>query len=273
MKNTFIVLFLLFSVIDIFAEVSAFGAGDLKSKNPYGLSESEKVIYSNKKATIENNKKIKALNLKIEQLSESIEGLRSVVDSLNDKVGQTGQKVSLLTQKRSSDDEIESLKAKVEEQNEKYNNLALALKKLTLMIDELSSQKQRSKKSASKSTKHTSISNAQLLKKAIRTFRNKQYKKAFDMFETLDIKNYKRATANFYMGECAYYLKKYEDAIIYFKKSAGLYDKASYMPTLMLHTALSFKKSGDSENAERFLNAVIDTYPGTSQAKIAKKNL
>ncbi len=256
-----------------YAEVSAFGAGDLKSDNPYGLSEREKVIYSNKKATIENGRKIKALDLKIERLSESIEGLRSVVDSLNDKVGQTGQKINLLTQKKDSEDELRELRAKIEEQNAKYDNLALALKKLTLMIDDMNDQKRSTHTTAPKSIKSKKLANAQLLKKAIKTFRNKQYKKAFDMFETLDIKNYKRATANFYLGECSYYMKKYEDAIIYFKKSADLYDKASYMPTLMLHTALSFKKSGDSENATRFLNAVIENYPGTSQAKIAKKNL
>jgi len=31
------------------AETSAFGAGNLDSDNPYGLSESEKIIFQNKK--------------------------------------------------------------------------------------------------------------------------------------------------------------------------------------------------------------------------------
>ncbi len=269
MRYLFVFSVLLFFTTQVSAEVSAFGAGDLKSDNPYGLSESEKVIYSNKKAVIKNGKKIKALNLKIEQLSESIEGLRSVVDSLNDKVGQTGQKVSLLSQKKGLADEVENLKAKIKEQDAKYDKLALALQKLSDIIDDTNSKKHSSKHKVSKPQ---SLSNSDLLKKAIKTFRNGQYEKAFDMFQTLDIKNFKRATANFYLGECSYYLKKYEDAIVYFKKSAGLYDKATYMPTLMLHTALSFKKTGDIQNASRFLNAVIENYPNTKQAEIAKKN-
>jgi TolA-binding protein len=270
------------------AEVSVFGAGDLKSSNPYGLSESEKVIYANKKATLQNQKEIRSLKLKIEQLNESLEGLRSVVDSLSEKIGQTGQKLyELDSQKKSADqDEVAVLKQELAEQKAQNEKIVTALKKLTVMIDKINADyvsRQELNSVKKKVTKRSSVkaepkakkqkSNKTLLNEAIKAYRSKKYDAAIDIFETLDQKNYKRATSNYYLGEIAYYQKRYSDAIVYFKKSASLYDKASYMPTLLLHTALSFKKLGETENARLFFEAITETYPDTPQAKIAHKNL
>jgi TolA-binding protein len=270
------------------AEVSVFGAGDLKSSNPYGLSESEKVIYANKKATLQNQKEIRSLKLKIEQLNESLEGLRSVVDSLSEKIGQTGQKLyELDSQKKSADqDEVAVLKQELAEQKAQNEKIVTALKKLTAMIDKINADyvsRQELNSVKKKVTKRSSVkaepkakkqkSNKTLLNEAIKAYRSKKYDAAIDIFETLDQKNYKRATSNYYLGEIAYYQKRYSDAIVYFKKSASLYDKASYMPTLLLHTALSFKKLGETENARLFFEAITETYPDTPQAKIAHKNL
>jgi TolA-binding protein len=270
------------------AEVSVFGAGDLKSSNPYGLSESEKVIYANKKATLHNQKEIRALKLKIEQLNESLEGLRSVVESLSEKIGQTGQKLyELDSQKKSADEnEVTLLKQELAEQKAQNEKIVTALKKLTAMIDKINADyvsRQELNSIKKKVTKRSSVkaepktkkqkSNKTLLNEAIKAYRSKKYNKAIDIFETLDQKNYKRATSNYYLGEIAYYQKRYSDAIVYFKKSASLYDKASYMPTLLLHTALSFKKLGETENARLFFEAITQTYPDTPQAEIAQKNL
>jgi TolA-binding protein len=51
------------------------------------------------------------------------------------------------------------------------------------------------------------------------------------------------------------------------------YKKASYMPTLMLHTAVAMKKTGDTKNANMFFNALIQKYPNSKEAKSAKKYL
>ncbi|RUM66390.1 MAG: hypothetical protein DSZ05_04445 [Sulfurospirillum sp.] len=279
---------LLFLLHNAYAEVSVFGAGDMKSSNPYGLTESEKVIYANKKATLKNAREIRALKLKIEDLTESLEGLRSVVGSLSEKIGQTGQRLYEMKQQESSPDadEIAHLKEELSLQKSQNEKMLTAMKKLTSMIETINAnyvsrdevgrlKKKVTKRSAIKkgSVQSVTKSNAQLLKEAIKAYRAKQYDHAEDLFTQLESENYKRATDNYYLGEIAYYQKRYSDAIVYFKKSAGLYDKASYMPTLLLHTALSFKKLGDTENAQRFFEAIAATYPGTPQAKIAEKNL
>jgi len=277
-------------IVALYAEVSVFGAGDLKNDNPYGLSETEKVVFSNKKATLKNAREIRALKLKIEDMSESIEGLRSVVESLSKKVGETGQRLHEVanreTRTQTQDSEIAELRAELEAQKKQNEKILRALKKLTTLIDSINadyvsrSELQTLKKKVTKRSpikksvaKSKPQSNAALLKEAIRLYRAKKYADARALFTQLDEKGYKQATDNFYLGEIAYYQKAYEEAILYYKKSASLYDKATYMPTLLLHTAISFEKIGDTENADKFFQAIIDTYPGTSQAKIAAKHL
>ena len=73
-------------------------------------------------------------------------------------------------------------------------------------------------------------------------------------------KKYKPARSHYMIGEMNYYRKNYSEAIAYFKKSASLYAKASYMPTLMLHTAVSMEKTGDKKNAKSFYKGIISKY-------------
>jgi len=112
-----------------------------------------------------------------------------------------------------------------------------------------------------------------ILEEAIRLFEKDYFTKAIPMFEGLIAANYKPAESNYYLGEIWYYRKKYDDAIRYFKTSAMLYDKASYMPKLLLHSAISFEKTKDFSNAANFYSSLIDIYPESKEAKLAAKNL
>ena len=51
--------------------------------------------------------------------------------------------------------------------------------------------------------------------------------------------NYKPVEVNYYLVENWYMRKKYDAAISYYKKIVILNDKAAYMPTLLLHSAIS----------------------------------
>lgn len=272
-------LLLMFTTLTLYgAETSAFGAGNLDSDNPYGLSESEKIIFDNKK-------QIRYQDQKIAELTEQIEGMRSVVDSMGSKLGKTGQRINELNQ-QSDDDVVEKLKNDLFElkrvQSENYTKINEVLQKLSSMIDKINSdyvthnelaKKIVKKKSTNSGKKVSKLSNAEKLKNAVALYRKKYYTKSFPMFVELAEKSYKPATSNYYLGEISYYKKRYSDAIVYYKKSVGYYDKASYMPTLLLHTGISFKKLNDHENKENFLNALISSYPNSSEARIAEKHM
>lgn len=112
-----------------------------------------------------------------------------------------------------------------------------------------------------------------MMDEAVRLFKKDYFTKAIPMFEQLVASNYKPAANNYYLGEIWYYRKKYDDAIRHFKTSAMLYDKASYMPKLLLHSAIAFEKTKDFSNAANFYSTLIDIYPDSTEAKTATKNL
>ncbi|MDQ7066542.1 MAG: tetratricopeptide repeat protein [Sulfurimonas sp.] len=128
---------------------------------------------------------------------------------------------------------------------------------------------QESAKKASK-PKADKRSSAQIAKDAKAYFDKKYYTKAIKDYETLIKRNYKPAYAHYMIGEMNYKRKNYSNAISYFKKSTALYSKASYMPKLMLHTAISMEKTGDTKHANAFFGAIISKYPNSPEATKAK---
>lgn len=112
-----------------------------------------------------------------------------------------------------------------------------------------------------------------LMDEAKKDYDEKFFTKAIPKFEKLVELNYKPAESNFYLGQMWYVRKKFDLAISHYKKSAILYDKAAYMPTLLLHSAISFENIKDKENAKSFYGTLIDLYPSSDESKIAKKNL
>ena len=110
-------------------------------------------------------------------------------------------------------------------------------------------------------------------REAVQAFSHKSYNTATEKFKQAIAQNYKKAPSNYYLGEIAYYTNDYYSAISYYKKSASLYNKASYMKILYLHTALSLSKTGQHDQARGFFRYVVDNYPNTKSAEIAQKNL
>ncbi len=112
-----------------------------------------------------------------------------------------------------------------------------------------------------------------LMKEPKQDFDSKNYSASTPKYEKLLETNYKPAEVNFYLAQNWYMRKKYDLAISHYKKSAILNDKAAYMPTLLLHSAISFEKTKDKDNAKSFYSTLIDLYPSSNEAKTAKQNL
>jgi TolA-binding protein len=117
------------------------------------------------------------------------------------------------------------------------------------------------------------MSSADVAAKAQAFFDKKYYTNAITYYEHLIKKNYKPAAAHYMIGEMNFRRNKYKKALSYFKESASLYDKADYMPTLMLHSAMAMEKMGDHDNAQLFYQGVIGKFPGTNEAKEAEKRV
>jgi len=313
MKDRLLVLFLtsfIFSLVLNADEPSAFGAGDINNPSPYGLTKEEELLLQNKKSLKKVTVKSNNQSNELESLRDRLDGLQGIIETLSrkshtnklelqslNKLNENKQKSSNEFEKRLI--EASSLNTELANKNlEEIKKLKLVIVELSKLIDSINKNyvskdefnslvndvnsfkelvakelKGSYKLSSSSTSSFKSKSKSQIAKEARENYDKKNYTESIEMYEYLIDVNYKPARAHYMIGEMKYYRKKYSDAIAYFKKSAKLYSKAKYMPTLMLHTAFSMKYINDNKNAISFFKALVKKYPNSKYAKEAKKQL
>lgn len=111
---------------------------------------------------------------------------------------------------------------------------------------------------------------------AYELFREAKYEKSREGFENF-LKQYPETefsdNAQFWIGECYYFEKKYEKAIVEYEKVTKNFPDGNKVPYAFLKQGLSFLKLGDKASAKLLLQQVIKDYPNTSQARIARAKL
>jgi len=271
-------------------EPSAFGAGDLDAPNPYGLSSTEKHIVKNQKDIKRLQNVLMKQQAIVQENRERLDGLQSVLEDLNKQMHSIKGRFGKFSDINKS---IVSLNKKVDtfeqSQSENFKKMHVVLKELSSILDSINEKYvdkeqflalERSflsfKSSYEKFARQGDLSgksNAQVYKDAKEKFAKKLYLEATIYFEHLIKNHYKPATSNYYLGEIAYRQKRYKDAVAYYKQSASLYDKSSFMPTLLLHTAISLGQLGKKQEAKNFYETLIQLYPESKLTTVAKKNL
>ncbi|WP_418640528.1 tetratricopeptide repeat protein [Sulfurimonas sp. ST-27] len=298
-SNIRILLLLTFvSSLSFASEPSAFGAGDLTAPTPYGLTQSEKVILQTKDTLKKVAINTKSQASKLDSLRERVDGIQSVVENLSVRSHENKRELQKFKeQNRVNLDNIHEfqtrLAEKVQKNQDEIAKLQTMIFELSKVVDKINAQYvskdtfntlvkdindfktliAKEMQSRKNSVKPGKISSAQLYNQAKANFDKRYYTKAIQNYKELIKRKYKPAYAHYMIGEMNFKRKNYAEAISYFKKSASLYDKASYMPKLLLHTAIAMDKTGDKAHAKAFYNAVIAKYPHSKEAKEAKKHL
>jgi len=230
--------------------------------------------YSSDKRIQRNQAAIYKLRQQVAQLEEEMEGMRSIIEGLNRTLGTLQQK-----QGGSGDQKALNVLA---EQVDKINQNYVTKRELESALKGLRASPRTAKATPSKAKKTQPSSSGNNLEKAsssalysrgVRLVAKKRYQDAKKRFDILSKRGYKKASTHFYLGEIAYHTGNYTRAIDEYKQSAELNDNAAYMDKLLLHTGLSLEKNGDREQARRFFQAIVDGYPDTTSAKVAKKHL
>ncbi|QSZ42250.1 tetratricopeptide repeat protein [Sulfurimonas aquatica] len=290
-----------YPILLISAEPSAFGAGNLDSPNPYGLTSNEKVILDTKKKL--NKVSVKSNNQanELDSLRERIDGLQSIIESLsrkahNNKINIQKQNEKNLANRESVDLYEKRLSEVVQSNTTSIEQQKIVITEMSLLLDtinthyvskdefntlvtnvnefkELIVKELKSNTKSSSKSKLDSMSSSDVYKEAQAYYKKRYYTNAIENYEHLIKKNYKPAFSHYMIGEMNYKRKNYANAISYFKKSSSLYSKASYMPKLMLHTAISMRKTGDKDNAKNFFKAIVAKYPNSIEAKEANEYL
>lgn len=288
-----------------------FGAGDLESSKPYGLTSAEKVIVKNKKILKKTEKQIKKTDSILSDHSDRIEALESILDSESIKLNKVYlnsnkhfkdfdafvEKTTFMLNKNSQyqnsnslqvkqlNENIENLQFQIDQDRENIKILKQSFDKMVILMNKINDnfvskkefkklitildKRAKSKKVKVKSKK----SNKELLSDARKLFKKDNFTKALPIFKQLIKVKHRPAECNYYVGEINYYRGNYQDALYHFKISMKLYDKAKYLPKLLLHSAISFEKTGDNENAQNFYNTLVDVFPKSAEAKEASKKI
>jgi TolA-binding protein len=292
------ILLLIANLSLLAAEPSAYGAGNLNSSTPYGLTSSEEHILKNKEKVSTLDKSVGNVKIQLSQIDENYEGLRSVTEAMGSKISQINQKIIALDEESNSrresfivlNQEVSDLKAYVEAsrelQDKNQEKIKTVLSELGSLIDSINtnytSKSDFSKLEArleSLETKPLKNSNdkqkvvsstksgATLLAEGMSLFEEKSYEQSKVRFEALVEKNYKPARSNYFLGEIAYAQESYKEAIVHYQKSISLYDKADYIPRLLYHTGISFSKLKETTQSKQFFDALKQGYPDSKEAK------
>jgi len=107
-------------------------------------------------------------------------------------------------------------------------------------------------------------------------FKEGKYEKARESFEKflLQYPNTEFSdNAQFWVGECYYFEKKYEKAIVEYDKVTRNFPEGNKVPYALLKQGLSFLNLGDKASAKLLLQQVAKDFPNTSQARIARAKL
>lgn len=114
------------------------------------------------------------------------------------------------------------------------------------------------------------------------------YKKAYDLYTKGDVAGakgeFKRflevypkskyaENAHYWLGECYFAEKKYDEAILEFDEVIKNYPKGNKVPDALFRQGMAFLEMKDTTNAKLIFREVIKRFPKSDQAKRASKKL
>ncbi len=256
----------------IFAETSAFDAGNVNLQEPYGLTENEKVLLENKKKVENLSKGYTGVDFKTNKALERIEGIQTVIDDLNNKTYNfEGKLLELEKNSNQKNAEIVKIQKELNNQKNSINQLKKAVSELTSLVESLATSKVTKVQNFDNTSTDNVETPANKLANAMNFYKNKEYDEAAKIFEELASIKHKPAQCNFYLAQIAYEQKKYKDAIYYYKVSSDLYKtqgvKSPNMPLILLNTANSLKAINQVDKANNFYAVLKKEFPNSNEAK------
>jgi tol-pal system protein YbgF len=175
---------------------------------------------------------------------------------------------------RTLEDQTKALGEKIKGIEDRFKGLEEKITGLASKLTEM--EKPFPTKEAPAEVKGVSTSVGDLYKDAYETFQKGNLEGARRKFEAF-LKQYPNTelsdNAQFWIGETYFLKKDFEKAILEYEKAIVKYPEGDKIPAALFKQALAFLELGDKTNARNLLKRVIERYPHSEQAEMAKKRL
>ncbi len=175
---------------------------------------------------------------------------------------------------KAQEDQAKSLEEKIKRMEDYLKGLDGKIDKV--ISKQMEVEKSPPTKEVPADVKGVSTGIGDLYKDAYETFQKGNLEAARRKFEAF-LKQYPNTelsdNAQFWVGETYYLKKDFEKAILEYEKAIAKYPEGDKIPAALFKQALAFLELGDKTNARILLKRVIERYPHSEQAEMAKKRL
>jgi tol-pal system protein YbgF len=247
-----------------------------------GLRKENNSLENKLSALSDENQKLKTEFLfRLEQLQSEIRTLSTGIEEYKDYLKRPAKEIGRVKEDVEARLKIlEERRKNLEERNvaeeQKIKEMEERLKGLEGKIKQVESEKSSVTKEVLSEPRGVSAAMGDLYKNAYETFQKGNLEGARKKFEAF-LKQYPNTelsgNAQFWIGEIYYQKKDFEKAILEYEKAITKYPESGKIPAALLKQAIAFLELGDKTNARNLLRKVIERYPRSDQAEMAKKKL
>jgi tol-pal system protein YbgF len=225
------------------------------------------------------NQKLKAdLSLRVENVRSEFQTLSTRIEEYQELFKRPSKEMDRF--KEEMEGRLRTIEEKKKTQEEKLKEIEDRLKELDGRITGSTSKRESERLASTKETlselKGVSTGMGELYKDAYETFHRGDLEGARRKFEAF-LKQYSNTelsdNAQFWIGETYYLKKDYEKAILEYEKAIVKYPEGDKIPAALFKQAFAFLELGDKTNARNLFKRLIEKYPQSDQAAIAKKKL
>ena len=229
---------------------------------------------------IENlQSEMRALSTSIGEYKDFLKRPSKEIDRMKEDIGLRTK--TLEEKAKTSEEKNRVLEEQTKVLGEKNRGLEDRLKGLEEKMNELiaklrEAEKTPPTKEVLPEVKGVSTGAGDLYKDAYETFQKGNLEGARRKFEAF-LKQYPNTelsdNAQYWIGETYYLKKDFEKAILEYEKAIAKYPEGDKVPAALFKQALAFLELKDKTNARNLLKRVMERYPNTEQAEMARKRL
>jgi tol-pal system protein YbgF len=246
----------------------------LRKENKSLNSKLSDLSEENQKLKTELLFKIETLQSEVRTLSTGIEEYKDYAKKPSKEIGRVKEDVEVRL--KVLEERRKSLEEKNRALEEKIKEMEDRLKATEGKLKQAESEKLSPAKEASAETRGLSAGMGDLYRDAYEAFQKGNYEGSRKKFEAF-LKQYPNTelsgNAQFWISETYFQKKDFERAILEYEKTITKYPEGGKVPAALFKQALAFLELGDKTNARNLLRRVIDRFPNSEQAEVAKKKL